>query len=76
MNSIIDRKITKIENISNKLHLLHPKKLLKRGYVIATDKNNKLICKLEDVKVNENIKLQLINGSITTKILKKESRDA
>ena len=64
------------ENISNKLHLHHPKKLLKRGYVIATDKNNKLICKLEDVKVNENIKLQLINGSITTKILKKESRDA
>ena len=76
MNSIIDRKITKIENISNKLHLLNPKNLLKRGYVIATDKNNKLICKLEDVKVNENIKLQLINGSITTKILKKESPDA
>ena len=58
---------------SGKLDGLSPLKVLKRGYAFATV-NNKVIKEVNDVNVNETIKLSLQDGNINALVMSKEAK--
>jgi exodeoxyribonuclease VII large subunit len=58
---------------SGKLDGLSPLKVLKRGYAFATV-NNKVIKEVNDVNVNETIKLSLQDGNINALVISKEAK--
>lgn len=62
-------KVNAFEVLINKLDLVNPLNVLKRGYSITLDKNKKVINSVNNVHQNDEIKIQLFDGNITTKIL-------
>ena len=60
-----------LENIITKLELINPLKVLKRGYSL-TYKDNKIINSINDLNINDNIKLKLYDGELNAKIVDKE----
>lgn len=75
LNNIIDKKIefnkNRYLNILNKLETLNPVLTLKRGYAIASI-NNVPINDIKKIKINDNLKVELHNGYINTKVLEVE----
>jgi exodeoxyribonuclease VII large subunit len=71
-NIYLDRE-KKLALYSYKLDGLSPLKVLKRGYAFATV-DNKVVKSVDDVKVNENIKLSLSNGSVNALVISKEKK--
>ena len=59
--------------LSYKLDGLSPLKVLKRGYAFATI-NDKVVKSIDDVSVNENIKLSLSNGDVNALVISKEKK--
>lgn len=60
----------KISTIEDKVKLLHPDNVLKRGYSITT-LNGKLVCNSDDLSEDDIIETRLKNGKVKSKILKK-----
>ena len=58
-----------LEVLINKLDLVNPLNVLKRGYSITLDKNKKVINSVNNVHQNDEVKIQLFDGTITTRIL-------
>ena len=56
-------------SIISKLEVLNPLNTLKRGYAIVK-KDNKVINDVKDIKKNEEINIQIKNGTIVTKVMK------
>ena len=64
-----------LESIIGKLELLDPSAQLLRGYSLAMDEENRVIYSQDQVQIDDNIRLQLAKGELTTKILKKGNKD-
>lgn len=62
-----DKKSMNVNNCIDKLIILNPLNLLKSGYSIA-QKDNKVISSVTDVRVNDNVKVNLSNGYFTSVI--------
>lgn len=62
-SSIYEKYINILDNNINKLELLNPLNALKRGYGIVK-KDNKVVEKLTNVKINDKINISLKNGII------------
>lgn len=62
-SSIYEKYINILDNNINKLELLNPLNALKRGYGIVK-KDNKVVEKLTNVKINDKININLKNGII------------
>lgn len=60
-----------ISSLTEKLHLLSPENILKRGYSI-TYLNGKVLKNSKDVAVGQSILIQLYKGKITGKVILKE----
>ena len=66
--TLIDNsKLLLTKNIE-KLELLNPLSVLKRGYTI-TYKEDKIIKTIKDLKVNDKLKIKLSDGYVDTKIM-------
>ena len=67
-NSIINSQKRIVDSLQDKISLLNPKTQLKRGFAIATDSKNNIIYSPNQVKINEDVKIQVSKGIIITKV--------
>ncbi|SVD25155.1 uncharacterized protein METZ01_LOCUS378009, partial [marine metagenome] len=56
---------------SEKIKLLNPKLLLKRGFSIITDKNQQIILSPSQLKLDDLVNVQVANGKFIAKVIKK-----
>lgn len=68
--NILNNKINNYNNLINKLELLNPLKIMDKGYSIIK-KDNKIIKSSKDLKINDIITINLKDGLIESKIIKK-----
>jgi len=61
----------KVESLEQSLILLNPNEILSRGYAIAFNKNNKAITNVEDISLNDKIKIKLHHGLVNTSVTDK-----
>ena len=70
----INNKITKSKaeavKLYAKLDALSPLKTLTRGYSIA-EKNGKVVYKVDDIEINDEIELRILDGKLKTKVIDK-----
>ena len=64
---VLDKKNIKYNHLIEKLDVLNPLNTLKRGYSI-TKKDNKVITSIKDVKVNDELRVDINDGFIISKI--------
>ena len=67
-NEIIKRKKESYYRNIDKLEVLNPLLTLKRGYSIA-EKDGEIISSVDDVKVGDEVKIKLDDGTINTKVI-------
>ena len=64
---VLDKKTIKYDHIVEKLEVLNPLNTLKRGYSV-TKKDNKVISSIKDVKVNDEIRVDIKDGYLISNI--------
>ena len=64
---VLDKKTIKYDHIVEKLEVLNPMNTLKRGYSV-TKKDNKVISSIKDVKVNDEISVDIKDGYLISNI--------
>ncbi len=69
MNNIIENKSHTLQLKIQKLDLLSPLKILKRGYSVCFNEHGQLIKIKEQVKINDLINIKLSNGNVKTKVV-------
>ena len=74
MQLILSGKKSEFIAQSSKLEALNPLSIVTRGYSVAY-KGKKILKKVEDVEINENISVKLSNGIIYAEVLKKEKNN-
>ena len=57
-----------MDSLQDKILLLNPKTQLKRGFAIATDSKNNIIFSPNQVKVNDDVTVQVARGILKTKV--------
>jgi len=67
-NSIINSQKKIVDSLQDKILLLNPKTQLRRGFAIAMDSKNNIIFSPDQVKINEDMKIQVSKGIIMTKV--------
>jgi exodeoxyribonuclease VII large subunit len=72
--SKFDKQNDNIINISNYISAFNPKKIMKRGYSIVYDKNNKIIKSSNQVKLNDELVIQLFEDNILVKNIAKPKK--
>ena len=72
--SKFDKHNDKIINISNYISAFNPKNIMKRGYSIVYDKNNKIIKSSNQVKLNDELVIQLFEDNILVKNIAKPKK--
>ena len=70
-NRIFSYQKRSVDSLYDKILLLNPKTQLKRGFAIATDSNDDIIYSPDEVKINEDIKIQVSRGIIMAKVKKR-----
>ena len=56
-----------LELIVNKLELLNPLSVLKKGYSVVKHEN-KIIKSIKEVKINDELKIKLLDGELKTNV--------
>ncbi|MCQ2978451.1 MAG: exodeoxyribonuclease VII large subunit [Clostridia bacterium] len=56
-----------LELLINKIELLNPLSVIKKGYTV-TSKDNKIVNTIKDVKENDTLNIRLIDGELNTKV--------
>ena len=64
---VLDKKTIKYDHIVEKLEVLNPMNTLKRGYSV-TKKDDKVISSVKDVKVNDEIRVDIKDGYLISNI--------
>ena len=67
-NKILENKNNKYNNLIEKLTVLNPFNTLKIGYAIVK-KENKVVNKVNKIKINDTINIDLYDGNIVSKII-------
>jgi len=67
-NLLYKDKIIKLDNLIEKLELINPLGVLKRGYSL-TYIDNKVLKNIKDVKANDNLVIKLHDGEINTTVI-------
>ena len=71
MQKIILEKKKDIQKLTAHLCSLNPNNLLKKGYsIVFSEKDDSIILSVEQLSLNENIKVQLSDGTLNTEIKK------
>jgi len=61
-----------LDKLNEKLSLLNPKSQLNRGYSILSDEKNKVVSSTKDIQIDDILNIQLIDGTIKTKVKRKK----
>jgi len=72
MRLFLERKISDLRDEKSKLLAINPKRVLSRGFALLKAKNGKIIKKVEDVKVGEEIVTTISTGNIYANVTRKE----
>ncbi|MEJ5228025.1 exodeoxyribonuclease VII large subunit [Thermodesulfovibrio sp.] len=72
--SLIKLEKIHLERLSEKVYLLSPENVLKRGYSIAYF-NGKVLKDVKEVRTGQNIQIKLYRGKITGKVINKEEEN-
>lgn len=57
-----------LERVAERLHLLNPDTILKRGFVLATDENGLLVLRSQDFVVGKEYTLHLTDGKVKVRL--------
>ncbi len=68
--NIVMNKEKKVDHLIDKLVILNPLNLMKKGYSIIY-KNNNVITSVKEIDINDNIDIKLQDGYVKTKVLEK-----
>ncbi|MGS2776096.1 exodeoxyribonuclease VII large subunit [Robertmurraya sp. GLU-23] len=63
------------QRVNMALDALSPLKIMDRGYSLVYDKENHLVKSTDQIQLNDNIKITLVDGSITCEVLEIEGKD-
>lgn len=63
------------QRVNMALDALSPLKIMDRGYSLVYDKENHLVKSTDQIQLNDNIKIKLVDGSITCEVLEIEGKD-
>ena len=61
----------KVESLEQSLILLNPNEILSRGYAIAFNEKNKAITNVDNISLDDRIKIKLHHGLVTTSVTDK-----
>ena len=61
----------KIDNFIDKLILLNPLSIMKKGYTL-TYQNDKLLSSVSQINVNQNLTIRFYDGSVDAQIIKEK----
>ena len=75
LNNSYQMKKEKFVHVIEQLHLISPLATIARGYSITRDTNNKVIRKIEDVAIGDELKIQLNNGFILSEVKRTEEKN-
>ena len=75
IKNIISKKTHEYNLLLNSIEQLSPLSVLKRGYSIVLDKNFKIVKSIDDVKVDDKIDLQLVDGLLNCTLDSKRKGD-
>ncbi|AOY77069.1 exodeoxyribonuclease VII large subunit [Clostridium formicaceticum] len=64
-----------LRNTVERLNSLNPLSVFSRGYAVVTDPHGKIIKSVAEVKEDYLMKIRLLDGSITTKVIEVEKED-
>ncbi|MGG1680057.1 exodeoxyribonuclease VII large subunit [Neobacillus sp. NRS-1170] len=68
MHKILSKKQTDFDRLVSTLQALSPLKIMERGYSLAYSAENRLVKSVSQVKVNEQVQIQLTDGSLYCKV--------
>ncbi|MFB5195535.1 exodeoxyribonuclease VII large subunit [Neobacillus sp. KR4-4] len=68
MLQVFSKKQTEFERILSTLGALSPLKIMERGYSLAYSEENRLIKSIHQVRMNEQVQIQLTDGSLFCKV--------
>lgn len=68
---VLEKKKLLFESNVEKMELLNPIRVMRRGYSIATDSDGKVIKRIADVKVDNIINLMLADGRFRARVIEK-----
>ncbi|TWE06319.1 exodeoxyribonuclease VII large subunit [Neobacillus bataviensis] len=68
VSQIYVRKQTEFDRIVSTLQALSPLKIMERGYSLAYTEDNRLVKSVNQVKANEQVQIQLTDGSLFCKV--------
>jgi exodeoxyribonuclease VII large subunit len=63
------------QRVNMALDALSPLKIMDRGYSLVYDEDDHLVKSTEQIRLNDNIKIKLVDGSITCEVLEIEGKD-
>ena len=63
-NLILQKTGRKLESLNSRLISLNPNKLLKRGYIMVTDIDGKIVNSVENLKEKQNLNLHFADGNV------------
>ena len=72
LNVQLERKNRQLETLKKQLQGINPTKVLERGFAVISDENGKIITSINSIKPNDTIKTRLSDGTIESKVTKKE----
>ncbi|MDD3392421.1 MAG: exodeoxyribonuclease VII large subunit, partial [Bacilli bacterium] len=73
-HTLYEKQATNLNYLIDKLNIINPLNVLKRGYNI-TYKENNIVKSIDDIKIDDVLKLRLCDGTIETKVIGKEHID-
>lgn len=68
MEHYLNRKVQRLKNLSEKLAVLSPKKLMGRGFIFCSDEHGKIIRSVRDMRIEQRIKLSLCDGEAVCRV--------
>ena len=69
-NELYKDKLIKLDHIIEKLELINPLGVLKRGYTL-TYKDNKIVNSVKEIKKDDLLNIKLVDGTISTKVIER-----
>ncbi|MBU5594805.1 exodeoxyribonuclease VII large subunit [Amphibacillus sp. MSJ-3] len=68
LKKVIDKKAYQFDTQVNKLHVLSPLNTMRRGYSVGYDKKGQLIKSVKEIAPGDQLKLQMIDGSLDCQV--------
>jgi exodeoxyribonuclease VII large subunit len=72
--NVINNESLKIDGMMQKINLMHPNNILKRGYALVSQ-NNKIISSINDLSVKQEMRIDLIDGHVISTIKSKGGKN-